>query len=56
MPIEIRELIIKVQVTDQNPSFTGFPINEEQLRLLKKEIAAECLAKIKKDSSRNKER
>jgi len=56
MALEIRELIIKVQVADENGRSRQAAVSEEQIHALKKEIMAECLDKMKQELEKRKER
>jgi hypothetical protein len=49
MPIEITEMVIRVNVSDQQPgqeTSSAGPVNEESLRQLKKEIIKECTQQV----------
>ncbi len=54
MPIEIRELVIKVNVGSEKPQQTG--IGPDDLRKLKREIADECVRKVMQELQKRKER
>ncbi len=54
MPIEIRELVIKVNVGGEKPQQTALPT--EDLRRLKREIMDECVRKVMQELNKRKER
>lgn len=54
MPIEIRELIIKVQVGSDKPQQPN--LNHDDLRRLKRDIADECVRKVMQELQKRKER
>ncbi len=49
MPVEIRELIIKTQITSSAPELPG--LTEPDLQRLKQEILAECLRYLRQQKS-----
>ena len=46
MPVEIKELIIKATVSQQEPPSSGSSISQDDMSKLKKEISQEVLDKI----------
>jgi hypothetical protein len=59
MPIEIRELVIKVTVespTGETQPTGNLPVSPDQLERLKREVLRACMAKLKLVSSSGWER
>jgi hypothetical protein len=56
MALEIRELIIKVQVSEENGRNRQGAMNEQQLQALKREIMEECMDKLKQELEKKKDR
>lgn len=56
MPLEIRELIIRVQVDESQGNGRQQLAGEQQLEQLKREIMEECMEKIKQELAKKKER
>lgn len=54
MPIEIRELVIKVNVGGEKPQTTALPA--EDLRRIKREVIDECVRKVMQELNKRKER
>lgn len=52
MPVEIRELVIKTEISSAKQSENAV-LTEEQLNLLKEKIVAECLEYIKLSDTSN---
>jgi hypothetical protein len=55
MPIEIRELVIKVNITE-NTGQSNPTLEKQDLARLKKEIMTECLAKVQDVLRKKQER
>lgn len=49
MPVEIRELIIKTQITNSAPVTGG--VSEPDLQRIKQEVLAECLRYLRQQKS-----
>lgn len=49
MPVEIRELIIKTQITQSNPN-VGHSLTEEEMQKIKQAVLADCLNYLKQQS------
>ncbi len=57
MPLEIRELIIKVTVNESNePAGTDNRLLDHKLSEMKNRIVKECIEKIKAGLQKNRER
>lgn len=54
MPIEIRELVIKVNVGGEQPQQPTLPT--EDLRRMKREIMDDCVRKVLQELDKRKER
>ncbi len=54
MPIEIRELVIKVNVGNEKSQQTALPSDE--LKRLKREITDDCVRKVMQELQKRKER
>ncbi|WP_217607131.1 DUF5908 family protein [Chitinophaga sp. GbtcB8] len=46
MPLEIRELIIKVTIEEHAPKAVGNSIGSRELQVLKEKIVRECMDKL----------
>jgi hypothetical protein len=46
MPLEIRELIIKVTIEEHAPKSVGNSIGSRELQMLKEKIVRECMDKL----------
>jgi hypothetical protein len=46
MPVEIRELVIKTEITSTSATHQA-QLSDEQLQLIKQQIVAQCLAALK---------
>jgi hypothetical protein len=46
MPLEIRELIIRVNIEEQAPKATGDGISSRELQVLKDKIVRECMERL----------
>lgn len=54
MPIEIRELVIKVNVGNEKPQQPA--MGSDELRRMKREITEECVRKVMQELQKRKDR
>lgn len=55
MPIEIRELVVRVQV-EAAPELSSLPLNQDLLNQLKRELAQHCLAEVRREQASREDR